>query len=307
MFPWADVGELRTAAQAGRGFRDELRPPFRAVATFAVGFAAFLGGEDETARVELERAVELGTMAHAWIIVVDALGVGAQVALSQGRVEDAERQGLSVLEHARIHGLLDLPHVGYYLATLGVATARCGRLEQGDELLDAGIRQLAEWDPLLAGHARLMRAPVRRQLGDLGGARALLDEATSLLALCHDTGVIGDLAMSVARTLSTSHRRGDERTDLTDREMDVLRLLANGCPSARSRTGCSCRSTRSTHTRGRSTTDLTLPTVKRRSSGPANSTCSERAPGGPLCGCGQRRDGHARRRPFRPDRRASPR
>ena len=228
MFPWADVGELRTAAQAVRGFRDELRPPFRAVATFAVGFAAFLGGEDETARVELERAVELGTMAHAWIIVVDALGVGAQVALSQGRVEDAERQGLSVLEHARIHGLLDLPHVGYYLATLGVATARSGRLEQGDELLDAGIRQLAEWDPLLAGHARLMRAPVRRQLGDLGGARALLDEATSLLALCHDTGVIGDLAMSVARTLSTSHRRGDERTDLTDREMDVLRLLANG-------------------------------------------------------------------------------
>jgi hypothetical protein len=84
--------------------------------------------------------------------------------LSQGRVEDAERQGLSVLEHARIHGLLDLPHVGYYLATLGAATARSGRLEQGDELLDTGIRQLAEWDPLLAGHARLMRAPVRRQL-----------------------------------------------------------------------------------------------------------------------------------------------
>ena len=30
------------------------------------------------------------------------------------------------------------------------------------------------------------------------------------------------------RSLATAHRRGDRRTDVTDRELDVLRLLAKG-------------------------------------------------------------------------------
>jgi LuxR family maltose regulon positive regulatory protein len=118
--------------------------------------------------------------------------------------------------------------VGYYLATAGAAIARSGRLEEGDELLEAGIRQFAGWAPLMAAHARLMRAPVRRQLGDTDGARALLDEARTLLAQCASTGIIGGLVPQVARALSASHRRGEDWTDLTDRELGVLRLLAEG-------------------------------------------------------------------------------
>ena len=92
--------------------------------------------------------------------------------------------------------------MGYYLATVGAAIARSGHLEEGDDLLATGTGQLADVAPLLAGHARLMRAPVRRQLGDMDGARALLDEAKSLLAQCASTGIIGDLVPQVARALS---------------------------------------------------------------------------------------------------------
>jgi LuxR family maltose regulon positive regulatory protein len=176
----------------------------------------------------LQRAAELATALRAWIIVTDALGISAQVALLQERTEEAEALALRSVAQARIHGLADLPHVGYYLATLGAAIARSGRLEEGDELLRAGIHQFAGWGPLLAAHARLMRAPVRRQLGDIDGARDLLAEAKALLAECADTGIIGDLAHREARAVSASQRRGEDWTELSDRELTVLRLLEQG-------------------------------------------------------------------------------
>jgi LuxR family maltose regulon positive regulatory protein len=228
MFSFTDVSELRSAARAVREFRGELRPPFQAVAAFTIGLAAFLGGDYEEARAELQRAGKLATAIGVWIIVVDALGISAQVALTQSRTEDAEALALRSVGQAQAHGLLDLPHVGYYLATVGAAIARSGRLEEGDDLLATGIGQLAGWTPILAGHARLMRAPVRRQLGDMDGARDLLGEAKALLAQCASTGIIGDLVPQVARALSASHRRGEDWTDLTDRELGVLRLLQHG-------------------------------------------------------------------------------
>jgi LuxR family transcriptional regulator, maltose regulon positive regulatory protein len=48
------------------------------------------------------------------------------------------------------------------------------------------------------------------------------------LAECDDPGVVADLGVQVARALSTSRRQGTERSEITDREMDVLRLLDNG-------------------------------------------------------------------------------
>lgn len=223
-----DMDGLRSAARSVREFRDELSPDFQAVATFAIGVAAFLEGDHEQARAELQRAAKLAQDLGVWIIMVDALGFAAQVALVQSRTEDARALTLSMIDQAREHALLDLPHMGYYLATAGAVHARSGQLEEGDALLETGIRQLADRAPLLAAHARLMRAPLRRQLGDLDGARVLLDEAKKQLAGCVSTGIIGDLVPQVARALSGSHRRGADWAELTDRELSVLRLLERG-------------------------------------------------------------------------------
>lgn len=228
MFSWTDVDELRLAAASVRTFRSELRRDFQAVATFAIGLAEFLGGNYEEARVQLQCAVELGMGIGAWIIVIDALGYSAQVALMQDRAGDAEILATRSVGEARAHGLADLPHAGYYLATLGAAMARSGRLEEGDALLDRGISQLADLAPLLAGHARLIRATVRRDLGDLDGARAQLDEARNSLAQCASTGIIGDLVQPVARALSAPHRGATEQPDLTERELSILGLLERG-------------------------------------------------------------------------------
>ena len=226
--PFGDVRRIEESVALLPGFSAEFKPEFQAAAAFATGFAAFLVGRHDQAGPELERAVALATETRTWVLVMDGLGIGAHVALSQGHAEEAAALALHTIDQARAHGLVDLPHAGYYTVALGAALARCGRLEEGDERLALGIAQFGEWDLVMAAHARLLRVPVRRQMGDAAGARRLLDEAKSMLARCPDTGFIGPLVPKLERSLATSHRRVEQRTELTDRELDVLRLLGAG-------------------------------------------------------------------------------
>jgi LuxR family transcriptional regulator, maltose regulon positive regulatory protein len=225
---WGDAGGQQEAARSLAVVQEEFAPEFRALSTFATGFGLFLSGDHEEALPHLRRAVVLGADAATWVSEMDAMGMEAQIALGRSQPEEARELAHRAVARAEENGLGDLPHAGYYVATLGAALARCGDLAEGDPLLARGIEQFGEWDLLLAAHLRLMRAPVRRRLGDLDGARALLDEARSLLARCGDTGFIGRLLPDVERSLTASHRRGETRTDLTDRELDVLRLMAQG-------------------------------------------------------------------------------
>ena len=228
VMPFGDVRRLEEAAESLPKFSAEFKPEFQAAAAFATGFAAFLSGRHDQARPQLERAVALAAETKTWVLVMDGMGIGAHVALMQGHAAEAKDLAQHAIEHAHAHGLADLPHAGYYMAALGAAMARCGQLHEGDEQLAVGTAQLEEWDPLLGAHARLLRVPLRRQLGDTTGARHLLDEAKSMLGRCPDTGFIGQLVPKLERSVATSHRRVEQRTELTDRELDVLRLLDAG-------------------------------------------------------------------------------
>ena len=226
--PWGDVTALQQAVDLIPEFREDLRPEFGSAAAFSTGLAAFLSGRSEEASGWFARSVTTALDTGTWLVAVDAMGLEAQLALVEGRAADAEELATRALDHARSHGLADLPRTGYLLATLGSAVARDGRVEEGDRYLARGVRQFGQGDPLLAAHIAMMRAPVRRRLGDHEGARALLEQAKGLLARCPDPGFIGGLVPQLERSLATAHRRGDRRTDVTDRELDVLRLLAKG-------------------------------------------------------------------------------
>lgn len=228
-FPWGDAAELQVAAQAVKGFRDSLAPPFQAAASFGIGMANMLCGDyGEETRFELERGIEMGTELGLWVNVVNCLGLRAHLALARNEAADAESFGRRAIDAATKHGLEDLPALGYHMAAYGSGVARRGRLVQGDALLERGLALLDDFDPLLEAHACLLRVPVRAQLGETEDARALLGEAKASLARCGDPGAIADLAVQVARALSTSHPRNTEPTEPTDREMDVLRLLEKG-------------------------------------------------------------------------------
>ncbi|KRF34143.1 LuxR C-terminal-related transcriptional regulator [Nocardioides sp. Soil805] len=223
-----DAGAQQEAARTLADRHADLLPQFQALSTYATGLALFLTGEHEEALPHLQRAADLAAGTGAWGVEVDAIGLEAQVALARSRPDEAHTLARRALARAQEHGLADLPPAGYHLATLGATLTRCGRVVEGDVLLARGTEQFGEWDRLLAAHLRLMRVPVRRSLGDADGAKVLMEEATALLARCGGTGFIGGLVPGLERSLTTSHRRGDGRTDLTDRELDVLRLMAQG-------------------------------------------------------------------------------
>ena len=112
---------------------------------------------------------------------------------------------------------------------LGAALARRSELEEAGKLLDRGLANLrARGQPLDIADALLVSAPVRRALEAPAPARAMLEEARKLLATCPDPGVLSARLVEVARTLTPAHRRIEGDSDLTERELEVLRYLAEG-------------------------------------------------------------------------------
>ena len=158
-----------------------------------------------------------------------AKGLLARISLDAGDVDAtvaAARRAVSTLES---HGVADEPGAGAAYVALGAALARAGEHEEAAPLLDRGLANLrVRGQPLEVADSLLVAAPVRRALDGPASARALLDEAKSLVASCLDPGVLSGRLVEVARSLTPAHRRTDSDSDLTEREAEVLRYLAEG-------------------------------------------------------------------------------
>jgi LuxR family maltose regulon positive regulatory protein len=177
----------------------------------------------------LEHAAALAPRYEEWIVAGDARSLLASVALAAGDLARAERWIGDALELARTHGFADLPHVGFYHVVLGALDARRGELELADHALKLGFEQMqGGTDSLLIAEALLERALVRRALGARTEARAMLAEARALIESCHDPGIFSQRVDEVARKLTPAYARANPDSELTERELEVLRLLAQG-------------------------------------------------------------------------------
>jgi LuxR family transcriptional regulator, maltose regulon positive regulatory protein len=61
-----------------------------------------------------------------------------------------------------------------------------------------------------------------------GQKRAMLEEARTLIDACHDPGALRDRLKQATHALVPAYRRADQDTKLTEREVEVLNLLAAG-------------------------------------------------------------------------------
>jgi LuxR family maltose regulon positive regulatory protein len=92
-----------------------------------------------------------------------------------------------------------------------------------------GLEQMrGSWEPLHVAQALLSLASVRHALGAPGEARAMIDEARTLIEACHDPGILRERLTQAARALVPAYRRADQDTRLSERELAVLRVLATG-------------------------------------------------------------------------------
>jgi LuxR family maltose regulon positive regulatory protein len=116
---------------------------------------------------------------------------------------------------------------GIAYAALGRALARQGELAEAQEQLERALAPVGI-DSMLAQRSftLLQLAPVRRGLGDLAGARALVEQARELIERFADPGSLPALLEQTEQVLaSPPRRRVEAAAPLTKRELVVLRLL----------------------------------------------------------------------------------
>ncbi|HEX6052274.1 MAG TPA: LuxR C-terminal-related transcriptional regulator, partial [Gemmatimonadaceae bacterium] len=146
-----------------------------------------------------------------------------------GDLAEAERSIGEALELARTHGIADLPHVGGYHVLVGALLARRGELQSADAAIGLGLEQLrGHADSMVLADALLDGALVRRARGARTEARAMLAEAAAAIEHCPDPGMLTQRVGDVARKLATAQARASPGSVLTERELEVLRLLGEG-------------------------------------------------------------------------------
>jgi LuxR family maltose regulon positive regulatory protein len=161
------------------------------------------------------------------VAVVLALAVLSLLAGDQ----DDHRTALALARRAAAtadtQGLSTEPMCGIAYAALGRALARQGELAEAEEQLQRALAPVGI-DSMLAQRSftLLQLAPVRRGLGDLAGARALVEQARELIERFADPGSLPALLEQTEQVLaSPPRRRVEAAAPLTKRELVVLRLL----------------------------------------------------------------------------------
>jgi LuxR family maltose regulon positive regulatory protein len=228
-FPWSDVGAMLAAARFAHSSQRRRASDWQALAALDLGWALILAGESEQAREPLLEAVALASRSEQWIAGGDARSLLAAVSVASGELEPAEAWIRDALEMATLFGFADLPHVGSYHVVDGTIRSRRGDHKEADRIIGIGIEQMrGSWDPLHVAEALLARASVQQALGARSEARSLISEARALIDACRDPGILSERLRQAARALVPAYRRGDQDTRLTQRELDVLRVLATG-------------------------------------------------------------------------------
>ena len=230
-FPWGDSARMLGAAAQASEFLGDTFSIGRPVSLLALGWARRFTGDCEAARAPLEQAAFLAARSNQWLVAGIAKAMLARISLEtvDGDVDFATAAARHALRTLEVHGVADKPGAGIAHVALGAALARASELEEAAKLLDRGVANLrARGQPLDIADALLVSAPVHRALGAPAPARAMLEEARKLLANCPDPGVLSARLVEVARTLTPAHRRIEGDSDLTERELEVLRYLAEG-------------------------------------------------------------------------------
>jgi LuxR family transcriptional regulator, maltose regulon positive regulatory protein len=228
--PFDDVGRSLRGARRALERAGPEASPFWWMAQAALGHSLYLAGQPAAARPPLEELVRHVLAAAQPYAVVTALAVLSLIAGDQDDDRTAARLARRAAVVADAQGLSFEPLCGIVYVALGRALARHGELADAETQLGRAL-ELLEIDSMLVQRvfALLLLAPVRRDRGDLPGARALLERARELIERFADPGSLPGLLEQAERTVgSRPRRRVEAAAPLTERELAVLRLLPTG-------------------------------------------------------------------------------
>lgn len=225
-FPWGNVGEMLTAARRAFELEGHRESMWRVTVHVQLGWALALAGCAEEARPLLERGAVLAPRTEQWLNAIGADCLLAYVDLEAGDTDSAERWARRAVDVVESQGLADTGTGAWAAATLGAVLARGAEPEEGERLLTIGIdRMRAGSEPVLVTQVLLALTDVLAARGRTDEARRTLGEAKEIIDACVDPGVFADRWDEVSRRLATNARSPADGTELTKREMEILRML----------------------------------------------------------------------------------
>jgi ATP/maltotriose-dependent transcriptional regulator MalT len=225
------LGGVRNTLEAARravALESEQTSQRAALIRFGLGSSLYLSGETSQARKLFEDVVDLTRTGQPLLQMV-TLSYLSIVATDEGRQEEAESLARQAGTLVVRFGLQGVPQSSWAPIALGYVLAKQGEMVEAQTELERGLSSrmslpgMSPWPTLIA---LLALARVRFERGDRGGARDVLSEARTMLQRYPDAGIFPELLEREEQKLrARKPRQGQLDGELTERELDVLRLL----------------------------------------------------------------------------------
>jgi LuxR family transcriptional regulator, maltose regulon positive regulatory protein len=220
--PWDDVGAALTLARQAREW--ERFGARRSLAAWALGSASWWSGDLDAASDALADALD-GPL----LVRCAAQALLSRIALERGEEELALSLARTADRALRENGLAHLWELGMVATALGAADGArspgSGALAQ----LERGVRLRRAWKhPLETADALIAAAPTAAAVLGRRQAATMLGEARQLVAACADPGALAERLARAERTALPRPDRLRSEPVLSERELVVLRLLAEG-------------------------------------------------------------------------------
>lgn len=231
-FGFGGVTEMLAAARIATDLHTDPASPWYAQARVALGYSHYLAGDLHAAVPVLEEAAQAAVPFPVLrILALSALSLAAG---DLGRVAQAADLAKAAHELVATWDLADSSEVTLARIACTAALIREGHLVRARQELEHAVRLgrtiigLPPW-PTITALALLARVMIT--MGDRDDARALLNEATGLLAVLPDgSEQVRAMLTEIERRLSSPERCATIAPRLTDREQAVLRLLPSSLP-----------------------------------------------------------------------------
>jgi LuxR family maltose regulon positive regulatory protein len=227
-FAFSGIEDMAVAARRADALGLDRTSPQAPWVKLGLGLSWYFSGNPAQARMTLEEGLRLTDGGRPLLRVAMLSGLSF-VAGDEGHPEQAEslaREACTLIDRFRLQGITQTTLAQI---ALGRALAKQGNQAKAQTELEGALSTrravpgLSPWPTLIL---LLELAPVRAAGGDRAGGREALAEARSILENLPDAGIFPELLERQERRLRERRPRvGQLDGKLTDRELDVLRLL----------------------------------------------------------------------------------
>jgi LuxR family transcriptional regulator, maltose regulon positive regulatory protein len=228
-FGYGGVRAWLAAAEQATRMESGWASPRAALARIGLGMGRYCSGNTADARVLLDEGLGLTTSDQP-VLRIAMLSFLSFAVLDEGHPDEAEalaREACALVDAFKLQGI---PQASLAPIALGRVLAKRGDLAEAQTELETGLstrRRLPAMSPWPTIVGLLALAEVLIARGERSEARAVLTEARVIVELYPDAGIFPGLLERQERKLRKigPSRAGPMDGQLTERELDVLRLL----------------------------------------------------------------------------------